>query len=65
MEDSLSKFLSRNYHLALIGLISGVVALFTSYMHPGEFVTLTLGIVSSFRAGDVAVNWLNNREKKP
>lgn len=62
MEDAMNKFFSRNFHLALLGLVAGVAGLFTHRISGGEFVTLALGINGSFRAGDVIVNWLTTKK---
>lgn len=59
------KLLSRNYHLALIAECGGLVAMFCRLLTGAQFVTLSLGIVTMFRAGDAVVNWIHRDSKEP
>ena len=59
----LAKFLSRNYHMAMFVLVVSAVALFSHLVSGGEWVAVSTGVVTAFRAGDAVVNWLQTRGK--
>jgi hypothetical protein len=63
LEGVVAKLLSRNYHLALLALIAGIVAMFENILSGPQYVSLALGIVTSFRAGDAIVNWINAKKE--
>jgi hypothetical protein len=60
----MSKFLSRNFHLAAGAILVASLALFCRLLTGGEWVTLTLGVVTAFRAGDAIVNWVQTKASK-
>ncbi len=62
MNATLSKYLSRHYHLTVFVLLSGATALFTGRMSGGEYVALCGGALASFRIGDVFDTWLHGRD---
>lgn len=53
------KFLSRNYHLALLICGGGLLLCWYHRMDGAQFVTLCLGVFTGFRAGDAVVNWIH------
>ncbi len=65
MDIFISKFMGRNYHLALlIVLLSYTLCLF-GHMTGQAFATLAAGIFGSFRAGDAVVNWIHRDKHEP
>jgi hypothetical protein len=46
--------------LALISLCGGLAGLFCHLLNGAQYVSLALGIVTAFRAGDAVVNWITN-----
>ena len=56
----MTKFLSRKFIIAMVFALSGSAALFlTNKLTGGEFVTLALGVIGAFTAGDVALNHIH------
>lgn len=61
MNALLASYLSRHYHLTLIALVAGIVALFLRFMSGGEFVALASTAISAFRVGDVLDTWVKGK----
>ena len=55
----MSKFLGRNYHLALLICICAFFLCLRGHMTGNEYGILVGGVFASFRAGDAVVNWIH------
>jgi hypothetical protein len=55
----MSKFLGRNYHLAVLVTVLSFILCLYGHMTGGEWTTLAGGIFAAFRAGDALVNWIH------
>jgi hypothetical protein len=60
----LTKYLSRNYHLAVLVIGVSAFGLFRHLVSGGEWASIALGVITAFRAGDAMVNWLQTRGKE-
>lgn len=63
MNMFVSKFLGRNYNLALLVCICAFYLCLVGRMSGNEYAILVGGIFTSFRAGDAVVNWIHRDSK--
>lgn len=62
----MSKFLSRKFLLASVFTLTGCGAFaFTTKLTGGEFISLALGILGAFTAGDVGLNYIHRNRPNP
>ena len=61
MNNALSKYFSRNYHLVLLVISISAVALFHHLITGVEWASIATACVTAFRAGDAMVEYLHKR----